>query len=104
MGDVVTVEGVTEEQLSDAVIDSIAEERGHIPLPAGAFTVEGYMARVKKRGGPELGHETALRTLREEKELGKLEGRKVACDGNHRWVFWPANGQEARSVGEGMGA
>jgi hypothetical protein len=95
MVEIETVDGLDEYD----IIDTIAEERGHVGAPRGAFTVETYIDRVIARGGEELSNSSALRALRDEMEEGKLRGKKMAYGGNYRWVFWPANGQQEGAIG-----
>lgn len=81
------------------ILDVVLEDSGHVAPPAGSFTVKDYLQRAKERGVTGLSGNAALTTLKKRMDAGELGGRKMQVGDRQRWVFWPANGQEAPADG-----
>ena len=80
------------------LLDSLAEESGHVAPPDNYITVDDYMERVRARGG-RIARNTALVVLLRKMKAGELEGCKMAVDGRQRWVFWSNNHSEGAEGG-----
>ena len=74
-----------------ALLREIVEATHNQPPPV-SFTIEEYVALVRKETGEELSPDTVRLKLLKEKAEGRLCGKKFTSGGAARWHFWkPAN-------------